>query len=598
MQAGPRGRTYRWLNAHAAHQSELGLVLRLRLRQFVSHARGGNYPLLVVVGMLFFLPLVMLIIGSLRSAPPGQGGGWTLDGFRVAFSEPGSVKTVISSAIFAISSGVLGTAIGALFAWMVTTTDTPFRRLITPLMAVVLVLPHLFLGLGWAVLGDPQVGVLNQAASAVLPFDPPNLNIFSWPGLIAVMSLKTASVAYFLLLGPFLSIDGSLEESSFLAGSGKLVTLMRIDFPLLLPGLLGALALNLVLVFESFDLATVLGKPAGIDVFSTQIYSYIKEQNPANYSAGAALSVGLLVLVIALVALQVKALGGRSFATILGKQGNRSPWRLGRWRWLLGGLTLLFAIGAMALPFATLILGSLQPYFGVFSGLSFSNYQVVLENPEVRQALWNTFLVAAGSGFIAMLIAGWIGVALRRGRGAVSRGSLRLATWVPLMMPGVVLGLAIVWAVLTVPTLDGLYGTVWILGLALIVAISPFAGRAVDAALAQVPEDLTDAARVSGAGPIRAARDVLLPLGARTFLAGWLICGVVSAGNLAVPILLGAQGNPLLTTVVYRLYFSGDAPQAAAVFVLFMVVLCLLLALATLVWRLKADRTTSVETAR
>ena len=66
-------------------------------------------------------------------------------------------------------------------------------------------------------------------------------------------------------------------------------------------------------------------------------------------------------------------------------------------------------------------------------------------------------------------------------------------------MPGIVLGLAMLWAYMSVPGLKSLYGTPWLLMLGQIVTVIPIGVRVMSSALRQVNRELEEAAQVHGA---------------------------------------------------------------------------------------------------
>ena len=64
---------------------------------------------------------------------------------------------------------------------------------------------------------------------------------------------------------------------------------------------------------------------------------------------------------------------------------------------------------------------------------------------------------------------------------------------------------------------------------------------------------------------------IVAPLMRRSFVAGWLVCGVILAGTLDIPLLLLPASQPNVATLVYGLlYSSGNPTQASAVLVLLM----------------------------
>ncbi|MFC6019322.1 ABC transporter permease [Plantactinospora solaniradicis] len=538
-----------------------------------STARGLS-PLIVVCVFLFAFPIVMLAVGAVRNQDPSLPANWGWNGFRTAYTDPATYSTLRNSLLLSTAVTVLGTGIGLLCAFLVTRTRTPLRRLVTPCMLIVVALPPLFYAISWGMLGNPRIGAINTLFRDLTGTEATPFDVNSWTGLIVVIALKSAGFSYLMLLGPFLALDRSLEEAAQISGASKLRTMLGIDLPVLAPAVSGVVILNFVIGLEFFDVPLFLGTPAGIEVFSTRIYGLISESTPADYGGASALSLLLVAVVMVLVGLQWRLLGRRSYTTVTGKGYRTDAWDIGAWRWAGTAFIVLYALLAVVAPMAQLVIGSLQPFFGGSAGYSLVNYRELLADPTTVLALRSTLFVAVVGGLGAMLLALVVGYAIGHNRTRLRR-VVEMLTWLPWAVPGVVLSLGIAWAYISVPGLRQLYGTVWIVLLALIAATVPIAQRAIQPALAQLSHELEEASRVAGARPLRMFAGIVFPLIAPSFLAGWFVSAIVVSGNLAVPILLSSQNNATVPLLVFELYTAGETSRAAALFVIMMVLLCL-----------------------
>src|SRR5699024_6706774 len=118
-------------------------------------------------------------------------------------------------------------------------------------------------------------------------------------------------------------------------------------------------------------------------------------------------------------------------------------------------------------------------------------------------ALINTTVISVVAGFVAMLLAVTISYVMQRAKSNVFQKSLELSTWLPWTMPGVVLGLGMLWAYIAIPGLRNLYATIWIVLIGLIVAGTPLASRVGESSLVQLGGELEESSRVSGASALR-----------------------------------------------------------------------------------------------
>ncbi|GGM67346.1 ABC transporter permease [Dactylosporangium sucinum] len=533
----------------------------LRLR-----GTAGTASLLAFVGLLYVLPIIMIVYGAFRTAAPGLPGEWSMDGFLEAFSDARTYSTLGNSLWLAMATGIGATSLAVVFAWIVSRTNAGLRRMVTPLMVVVLAMPPLFFSLSWNLLGTPKFGLINQLLGAIgLPDT--LLSVGGRWGTWFVLCLKICGLGYFILIGPFLAMDRRLEEASLVAGGSRLATFVRINVPMMAPAVLGAFIINFIIGLIAFDVPLIIGKPSGFQVLATQIYAFVTNDTPPDYAAASALAMVFILAVVVLVAIKWRLLDRRQFTTLSGKGARPEPWDIGRWRWLCNSFVLAYAVLAVALPTVQIVLGSLQPLFGVQRGYSLDNYRALLADPTVAPALWNTAQLAFFGGLLAVAISLLLGIVGRHASVGLRR-TLELATWLPWAAHGIILGLALVWAFLTVPFLKPLFGTVWIVLLGLVIASTPLASRTTDAALAQVGRELEESARVSGASALRTAVGIVTRLILPACVAAWVITAIQIAGNLEVPVLLSLPTNETVAVMVYQLNTRGETVQAAALFCL------------------------------
>jgi iron(III) transport system permease protein len=133
--------------------------------------------------------------------------------------------------------------------------------------------------------------------------------IYQWIGiedrtLVLTMSAVTLVFAYilrFLSIG-FNSIDGQYDkigkkftESAYMLGSSKLDALIRIDLPLIYPGMISAFILVFIDVIKELPLTLIL-RPTNYHALSTLIYVYARDEM-IQHSGVASL---LLILISAL----------------------------------------------------------------------------------------------------------------------------------------------------------------------------------------------------------------------------------------------------------------------------------------------------------
>jgi iron(III) transport system permease protein len=253
--------------------------------------------------------------------------------------------------------------------------------------------------------------------------------------------------------------------------------------------------------------------------------------------------------------------------TITGRGYRPDVWHLGPARYAFSALIVLYILLALLLPAIQLFLGSFQKVFGVYSwqGFTLGNYGDALASALVQRAARNTLLIAMLGGLLGMVVTTGIAYVVARTRYS-GRRVLDLAVWAPWTMPGVVLGIGLLWAYISLPGLKSLYGTPWLLLLGVVVTIVPVGVRVMAGTLHQLSSDLEEVARIHGASFAQTVRTIVLPLVRPSFLYGWLVVSVIIGGELSVPLVLYSPGNEVLSVAVFNLQQTRKEGVAAAVF--------------------------------
>ncbi len=536
------------------------------------HFSGAQWLVILfglVLSVLVLSPPVAMLYGAFLNASPGQvGTGFTLDAFTQAWTDPAAWDAALTSLGLAVARIVVVMPITVVLAWALTRTNIPLRGVLEALVISHIFLPFLPLAMAWAVLGSPRAGLLNVFLRSLLhlPVTSGPINILSYGGLIWLSALGIPTFLY-LLVGPaFRSMDASLEESARMSGLGPFATLRRITVPLLSPSLLGAGILAFVLALQSFEPELILGQPAGIYVFSTEIFHYIDGFSVPKYGPATALSTAFLVVTFVLVVLQSRVLGNRQFTTVSGRGYRVQPLDLGRWRYLVFALVFAFVFFSTILPFATLALASVMQIYGFFSDNWFTtrHYALLLADPKLLPAIANTIVISAGSAALTLLITLVTSYVATRTRIA-GRGLLDFITWVPVTVPGIVLAVGMTWAYLSFMRLPfPFYGTLWILIVAVGITLLPTGGRLMNGTMVQVSTELEESARVHGASFLYSMRRIVLPLLTPAMLSGWLVMFAFAMKNFVTVSLLYTPSSIVLSALQYEMWNGGEAEGAAA----------------------------------
>jgi iron(III) transport system permease protein len=259
---------------------------------------GGRSELLLItglialVGWLVVVPLAMVVWGSLRNAAPGLPGELTFNNFVRAYHNVRLIQAIGNSLIFAAGASIISFLGGTFLAWVTERTDAPLRRVIYALVLVPVIVPGILFASSWLFLLNPTVGVLNKFVAYCCGFETPILNGYSMAGMIWAQGVDNFSLPFLLMAAAFRSMDPSLEEAAQVSGAGVWGTLRTVTLPVLLPSVLATLLISFIRALESFEVPAVMGIPAGISVFATEVWLAASRRSPPDFNLSATFAMG------------------------------------------------------------------------------------------------------------------------------------------------------------------------------------------------------------------------------------------------------------------------------------------------------------------
>ena len=527
--------------------------------------RLGVGLLVLVLAVLTLYPLLMLLYGSFHTTPPGEPGEFSLSGYR-------DLGTARTAAILANTVGIslvktiLSMILALGLAWIVARTDTPARRMLESLIALPFFIPPILTATAWGMLGTPRGGLINLAWTGLTGSTEPLVNVYSYGGVVWHMMQYTTPFLFLLFTTAFRSMDPSLEESSRMSGASSWTTFRRVTLSLMLPITTSAFILAFVRGVEAFESPMFFGTPARIQVLTTEIYNSIHHDTEPDYQAATALALFVTLLLSLLIVWQWRVLGTRSFLTVTGRGYRPRVTPLGRLRWATFGIALAFVGVTVALPVGQLFLGSFFRFFGFYQRemLTLEHYREVWESRLVWRALLNTLVLGFAASTAAMLLGSVAAYVVVRTKLPLRR-VVEVLAWLPWLMPGMVLGVGLLWAYAFVPGPFALYGTRWALLFAYLTLSLPLAVRTMAAAFSRIGSDLEECSRVHGAGFWTTFRRILLTLSWPSFAVGWIFLFFIILRELSASILLYGPGSEVLSVVLMRLWSEGKAEEVSVV---------------------------------
>ena len=456
----------------------------------------------VAIGVwLVLVPVAALLVTAFTEDTGFGFGAFTLDNFVEAYGSTRILRLFANSLIYALGTAFVTFLIGGFVAWAVERTDAPGRTLFHNLALLSFAVPGLLMAMAWIFVLSPNIGWVNAVAKSAFHLSNAPVNIYTMAGMIWALSSHYFPLAY-LAIGPALrALDVRMEEAGLMSGGRYWHVLPKITLPLLRPAILSGLLLLFVMGMSSYEVPRLIGRPARIDVFTTEIQSATSSA-PPEFGIASALSLTLLLTCIVAVYFYRRATrNAEAFATITGKGYKPTRIELGRWRWPVAGAIGFMFLIALGLPLFTLAWQSFfrnlsQPFMGSPSPATLENYRFILSYPVFLNAVRTSVVVSAmAASFVVALtlVMAWMA------RRSASRFAwlLDALASAPIAIPSVIVGASILFTYLVVPI--PIYNTIWILFVAYVTLCLPYGMRFASSGITQIHRELEEAASVSGA---------------------------------------------------------------------------------------------------
>lgn len=537
--------------------------------------------LLVVVGFLVVYPLFMIFYGSFRGGPPYFPDlKFSLQGYIDAFGNTQNYFTLFTSFWLGAARAILAIIIAVFLAWVVTRTDTPYKKILEVAVWIQFFLPYQPIIMAWILLLSPRTGMVNQWLVQTFHLSSPPFDIYTYGGIIWVSTIQWASVMFILITPAFKGMDAALEESSRILGANRFATLRRITLPILAPTIMATMTISFVKIMESFETELFLGYSKGIRVYTTRVYNLIYE-SPPNYPEGMALSTVFLFIIFGLIYLNQRLLGNRQYVTISGRGYATRPTPLGRWKYVTLGVLIFYFFVGVVIPLAGLTIGTFMQLFGVAvkDPWTTRHWSGVFSDNLFYSALKNSLYIGLGSATVGMIFYALISYVITKTKFA-GRRTLDFMTWLPWGVPGMVISLGFLWAYVGgIPLPFTLYGTLYLIMLVLIVQAFPLGIRTMNGSMVQLGNELEESSRTLGASWLYTFRRIVAPLITPAFISTWIIIFVLALKSLGTVLFLVSTKTRPLSVLMFEYWMGGSFAERALVVGLIQALLVLALAI-------------------
>jgi iron(III) transport system permease protein len=509
-----------------------------------------SVALLLTAGYLFMVvwPLVTVLFSSVTDAE-----GFSLNGFATFFSSRLYYGTLLNSLVVTVCVTALAFIIAFPLAYIMTMFRIPGNRAIQVLILASMMSPPFIGAYSWILMLGNN-GLITRWLKDIGIEAP---SIYGFAGIVLVLTLQLVPLIFTYLMGAWRTIDVSLLEASESMGITGLRRALTVITPLLLPTVLGGSLLVFVRAFADFGTPMLIGQ--GFRTIPVLIYSSFVGEVSVDRSFAAAVAVIVIAVTLCVFLVQKFIVDRRTFS--MTAMRPIEPSRLSGWKgWGVYAYVYGFLILALA-PLVVVVVSSFRnTLYGQFvAGFSFRNY--ITAQRDILRYVTNTFSIGLTALVLLVIVAVLVSYLTVRRKGALT-GALDTMTMVPYVVPGLIIGIALITAFSQPPLV--LTGTFAVMVLALAIRRLPYSVRSTTALMYQFSPSIEEAAISLGASKFRTLVQVIVPALAPGILSGAVLSWVTIITELSTTLFLYNTSTQTLSLGIYAQVIRGQLGTAAA----------------------------------
>lgn len=525
----------------------------------------------VVMLLAFLLFLVYPMIGLLKQSVISPEGEFTFEQFAKFFSKSYYTDTIVNSMKVTLSVTAVSLVLGIPFAYFYSFYRLKGAKLLF-VLSILCCMSAPFIGAySWIMLLG-RSGVITQFLKTMLGLDIGS--IYGFKGILLVQSLKFFPLVFIYMNGAFKNIDNTLMEASANMGCTGVPRLFKIVLALSMPTILAAALMVFMQAFADFGTPMLIGE--GFQTFPVLIYNQYLGENGTDFNFAAALAVIAIIVTAIVFFFQKWATGRFKFSMNALHPVEKKPAKG------IGGLLMhlycYVLTGIAFMPQLYIIYLSFRNCSGAIfkPGYSLVNYEKAMDK-LLGRSISNTAIMGVVSLAIIIVVAVLIAYLVVR-RSSALNNTIDTIAMLPYIMPGAVIGLALLLAFAKKPFALG--GTMAIMILSLVIRRLPYTIRSATATLMQISMSIEEASISLGASKLKTFIQITVPMMANGIMSGAILSWVAIVTELSSSIILYNNKTITLTMSTYVAISRGNYGLAAA----FAAILTVVTALSLLVY--------------
>lgn len=511
----------------------------------------------VVISLLitaFYLVIVIWPLGSLLGSSVTRDGQFSLAAFGQFFESRLYWGTLLNSLVVSVSVTLLALLVAFPLAYFMTMFKVAASAPVQVLVLASMMSPPFIGAYSWILLLGNN-GLVTRWLRDTLGFEVPS--IYGFGGILLVLTLQLVPLIFTYLMGAWKTVDVSLLEAAESMGSHGISRALKVIAPLLLPTVLAGSLLVFVRAFADFGTPMLIGQ--GFRTIPVLIYSSFVGEVSTDTGFAAAVSVIVIIVTLA-VFLGQKYLAERKTFSMTAMR-TIEPRRLSGWK---NAGVHLYVYGFLFLALVPLLVVVVSSFrktlYGQFvAGWSMDSYLKAAD--DIQKYVFNTFTIGGTALILIVIVAVLVSYLAVRRPNPINK-VLDTLTMVPYVVPGLVIGIALLAAFSSPPI--AISGTAAIMVIALLLRRLPYTIRSTSALLYQHSPSIEEAALSLGASKLKTLLRVVVPMLAPGILSGAILSWVTIITELSTTLFLYNNSTQTLALGIYATVIRGQLGTAAA----------------------------------
>lgn len=533
--------------------------------KFKKLTRNPSLLALIIFVLLSLLLFSVYPLYSIFKTIFFSDGKLNLEVIKNVIEKPRIYQTIWNSIKLGITSAVISTIIGFIFAYSVTRTRMFGRKVFNFIAIFPVVSPPFVLALSMILLFGSS-GLITRELLGMQSTD-----VYGFYSLLIIQAMSFSPIAYLNLKGVLETMDASLEDSAYNLGASKWRVFFTITLPLALPGVFSSLLLTFIKSLEDFGNPMIIG--GDFSVLATEAYMTITGRN--DLQTGSLLAVSMLIPVLTAYLVQRYWVNKKSYTTVTGKASQGSAIIRDKKVVIPLFIFCLFVTGAIALFYGTIILGAFVNLWGVDYSFSLDHFKNVFDTgfDTVKDTLIIALIATPIMVTLGMIISFLTVRITFPGKKLIEIGSILLFA-----VPGTVVGIGYLLSFNSPPI--AITGTATVIILVLVFRYMSLGIEAGTNALMQIDTSLEEASKSLNAGGFTTFRKVTFPLLSSALFSSAIYAFTRAMTSIsAVIFLVSASWNLMTVAILSAVDFGKLGVAAAYCVILFVIILVVFVSL-------------------